>query len=210
MNTGSGYNKNQGPNSASGGSNTTREGRSFEALTDNEIKLMDNGYQKTVTKEGTKFGYFLFKKYPGEKKVLFTKQDGLNFLMRTRYNITGIFRKPDEAYIVEHTDGSKELIIIEKKSQKQPGSVDIKLLAGPILREEYQLVLGDAFQVKYIFSVSSFLKNKILSEAFSSTILRQLLKNHSIPTLYGDDPDYFERLNDLIKVIDKVKPKNSL
>ena len=66
--------------------------------------------------------------------------------MKHKYNIK-IFRCPDEAYIIEYNTGKIEIKILEKKTQNVSGSVETKLWASPSLKREYQLLLGDKFNI---------------------------------------------------------------
>jgi hypothetical protein len=68
--------------------------------------------------------------------------------MKNRYNID-LFRCPDEAYIIEYTNGRKVVKILEKKEQHVEGSVETKLWSGPSLKREYELMLGDSFELFY-------------------------------------------------------------
>jgi len=73
--------------------------------------------------------------------------------------------------------------------------VDTKLLAGPGFIEEYKFCLGDTFEVEYGFCVSDFLKKKYESEGLKWRALRSINARHRISVLYGDDADYFSRLD---------------
>ena len=75
------------------------------------------------------------------------------------------------------------------------GSVDTKLLAGPGFLEEYRMSLGENFDVEYAFCVSNFLKEKVVSEEPKWRCLREINKKYGITVLYGDDADYFEKLD---------------
>ena len=117
--------------------------------------------------------------------------------MKNKYNIE-LFRCPDEAYIIEYNKGKKVIKILEKKEQNVSGSVETKLWSGPSLKREYELVLGDNFKVSYGFCVSSFLKNKIESQEKKYKVLLQILNESNIQVLYGDDENYFIKLDDWI------------
>jgi len=75
------------------------------------------------------------------------------------YNIE-LFRCPDEAFIIEYKTGKNVIKILEKKEQNVEGSVETKLWSGPSLKREYELVLGNNFEVYYGFCVNKFLKKK--------------------------------------------------
>ncbi len=110
------------------------------------------------------------------------------------YNID-IFRNPDEAYIIEYKDGKKVIKILEKKNQNSEGSVETKLWAGPSLKREYEIILGNNFDVQYSYTVNDFLKQCILSNKKKYEVLNIILKENDIQVFFGDDEDYFELLN---------------
>ena len=91
--------------------------------------------------------------------------------MKNKYNID-LFRCPDEAFIIEYNSGKKVIYILEKKEQNVEGSVETKLWSGPSLKREYELVLGEDFEVFYGFCVSKFLQNKLMSKNPKYTILK--------------------------------------
>ena len=123
--------------------------------------------------------------------IIFVLQNGLKTYMKQNYDID-LFRCPDEAYIIEYKNGKKVIKILEKKEQNVAGSVETKLWSGPSLKREYELVLGEGFEVVYGFCVSDFLKNKIISKEKKYIILNKILIEHKIEVLFGDDEDYFE------------------
>jgi predicted small secreted protein len=106
-----------------------------------------------------------------------------------------LFRCPDEAYIIEYTNGVKVIKILEKKEQNVEGSVETKLWSGPSLKREYELVLGNGFTVVYGFCVSKFLKDKIIVSDKKFTILNTIFNENNIEVLFGDDENYFETLD---------------
>jgi len=94
--------------------------------------------------------------------------------------------------MIEFNTGRKVIIILEKKEQRVEGSVETKLWSGPSLKREYELVLGSEFEVHYGFCISSFLKEKMVSNDKKYTILNTILNESNIAVLYGDDDNYFE------------------
>ena len=179
-----------------GGSNTNYNGKKFEEKTDNERRLLEKGFIKTIINSKGKHSYYLSKNYE-DKIIYFIKQNGLKVFIKNKYNIE-LFRCPDEAYIFEHKDGTLKILILEKKEQSVDGSVDTKLLAGPLFKEEYEEVLEGKFEVEYAFCVSQFLQNKITSQEKKYIIFNKLMKRHDIPVLFGDEENYFESLDGLI------------
>jgi hypothetical protein len=175
-----------------GGANTNYYGKKFEEKTNNQSRLLDDGYIKnSFTKTPKKaYDYYLSKIFQ-DKTIIFVMQTGLKIYMKNKYNIE-LFRYPDEAYIIEYNTGEKVIKILEKKEQNVSGSVETKLWSGPSLKREYELVLGNDFQVHYGFCVSEFLKKKIISNEKKYEILNKILNENNISVLFGDDKNYFE------------------
>jgi hypothetical protein len=175
-----------------GGANTNYYGKKFEEKTNNEQRLLEQGYtkKKNLTKKPKKSYDYLSKTFE-DRTVTFVLQNGLKKYMKKQYDID-MYRCPDEAYIIEYSSGRKVIKILEKKEQRVNGSVETKLWSGPAFKEEYELVLGDMFEVHYGFCVSSFLQKKIISSGKKYTNLRTILERHNIACLFGDDDNYFE------------------
>jgi hypothetical protein len=175
-----------------GGANTNYYGKQFEEKTNNQQRLLEMGYTKNsyTKKQKTAYDYYLSKTFE-DKTIVFVLQNGLKMYMKNKYNID-LFRCPDEAYIIEYTNGRKIIKILEKKEQNVEGSVETKLWSGPSLKREYELVLGAEFEVFYGFCVSSFLKKKITSNEKKYTILHTIFTETNIAVLFGDDENYFE------------------
>jgi hypothetical protein len=108
------------------------------------------------------------------------------------------FRIPDEAYIF-HREKKPLLIIIEKKNQNVDGSVETKLWEGPSLLREYQIFMGDIFDIKYLYTISSFLKTHLQSDNKKYVILNKILKENGIEIFYGEDIDYFVKINEYLQ-----------
>ena len=177
-----------------GGANTNHFGKKFEEKTNNQQRLIKEGYIKTDLKKNPKYyNYCLSKKFD-DMTIIFVLQNGLKTYMKQNYDID-LFRCPDEAYIIEYKNGRKVIKILEKKEQNVAGSVETKLWSGPSLKREYELVLGEGFEVVYGFCVSDFLKNKIISKEKKYIILNKILIEHKIEVLFGDDEDYFEKFD---------------
>jgi hypothetical protein len=114
--------------------------------------------------------------------------------MKNKYNIN-LFRSPDEAYIIEYNNGKKIIKILEKKEQNVEGSVETKIWSGPSFKREYEIILGIEFEVYYGYCVNNFLKNKLLSSDIKYKTLNIILNENNIETLYGDDDNYFTKLD---------------
>jgi hypothetical protein len=206
-----------------GGANTNLNGKKFESKTDNKIELLTEGFEELkleITKKNNnelndtcnekktenenkknekktknkkkKFTYFLSKTFD-DKKIIFMTQNTFKNYMKEKYDID-LFRYPDEAYIIEYNDGRNIIKILEKKEQHVEGSVETKLWSGASLKREYELVLGDKFEVHYGFCVNDFLQKKIISDLPKYKILNIILEENNIKVLFGDDEDYFNNL----------------
>jgi len=175
-----------------GGANTNYYGKKFEEKTNNEQRLLEMGYIKASFTQKPKkaYDYYLLKTFE-TKTIVFVLQNGLKMYMKNKYNID-LFRCPDEAYIIEYTNGRKVIKILEKKEQNVEGSVETKLWSGPSLKREYELALGNDFTVFYGFCVSEFLKQKLISNEKKYTILNTIFNENNITVLFGDDENYFE------------------
>ena len=174
-----------------GGANTNYYGKKFEEKTNNQERLLDNGYIKNSFANVKKTnGYYLSKSIQ-DKTIAFVSQNGLKMYMKEKYN-KEIFRCPDEAYIIKYNIGKSVIKILEKKEQRVEGSVETKLWSGPSLKREYELVLGPEFEVHYAFCVSDFLKKKMISNEPKYIILNTIFNENNIAVLFGDDENYFE------------------
>ena len=143
-----------------GGANTNLYGKKFEEQTNNQNRLIRLGFVKKMFMK--KYSYLISSEILNDNPhIIFILQNGLKKYMKFKYNIY-LFRCPDEAYIIENKLNGKTIVkILEKKEQKVEGSIETKLWSGPSLKREYELVLGDKFEVHYGFCVSAFLKKKM-------------------------------------------------
>lgn len=178
-----------------GGANTNLYGKKFEDKTNNQSRLLEIEFTKlSFTKNPKKiYDYYLSKTFE-DKTVIFVLQGGFKKYMKNKYNIE-FFRNPDEAYIIEFTNGRKVVKILEKKEQNTEGSVETKLWSGPSIKREYELVLGPDFEVIYGFCVNDFLKKKLVSTEKKYIILNKIFIENDIEVLFGDDENYYETLD---------------
>jgi hypothetical protein len=175
-----------------GGANTNASGLPFEEKTSNQGRLEELGYSMISMQGAGKFSYYMEK-----DGVVFMTKGGLKTYMKQKFGVE-MFREPDEAYLIKGP-WRVQLKILEKKNQNTDGSVDTKLLAGPGFVEEYKWCLKDVghdIHVEYAFCVSSYLKEKMMSDKPKWQALRDINKKHGITVLFGDDEDYFERLDE--------------
>ena len=171
-----------------GGANTNLFGKSFEKKTDNEPRLIAAGFvRKTIPGKKGVSDYYLEK-----GNVVYLTQGGLKSYFTLFFN-KPMVRCPDEAYLF--LGECSILKILEKKNQNVAGSVDTKLLAGSAFIDEYEYLLGDKFKVHYGLCISSFLKKEYIKDSPKSNALRHINQKHGISVLFGDDEDYFERLD---------------
>ena len=209
-----------------GGKNTNLEGKSFEALTENVAKLLEQGFVYNYWNQTSKHAFTLSKTFDcsplaisvsgggegavdnigekrgdgGEKRILYLAQAGFKTFMKNEYGLN-FPRYPDEAYLIAYSNGRKVLKILEKKAQHVEGSADTKLMAANAFREEYRFFGEGKFEVEYAFCLNAFFKEKFHSESAKNRkyiFLQQLLKKEGIEVFYGEDADYFDRLSEWI------------
>jgi hypothetical protein len=177
-----------------GGANTNKNGKAFEELTSNEPRLLANGFVKHIVpgKKG-KFDYYL-EKPTADGSIVYLTQGGMAAYFMWKFSIEMV-RHPDEAYLIQRGD-TYTLRVLEKKNQNVQGSVDTKLLAGPGMLEEYVMCIENPkFTVMYAFCLSAFLKAQYVSDAKKWKLMRAINARHGIEVLFGEDKDYYERLD---------------
>jgi len=208
-------------NFGAGGKNTNVFGKRFEFKTNNKERLLAKGFiktmfckktnvfdkktnvfdKKTINKNVKVFdtcSYLSNINILENRSIVFVLHTGLKKYMKHKYNIE-LFRFPDEAYIIKDKLHNKTIVkILEKKEQHVEGSMETKLWSGPSLKREYEIILGPEFEVHYGFCVSAFFKRKLESDIPKYMILRQILRENHIEVLFGDDEDYFEKLDEWI------------
>jgi hypothetical protein len=184
-----------------GGANTNANGKPFEDETSNEPRLLADGFKKTVLSRTSKYGYYLTGEYD-EYSVVFMSQSGLKSYIKAQWGID-LWRNPDEAYLItfNNPDERPILKILEKKEQSVEGSVETKLMSGAAFRREYEIALGDRAIVHYAYCVNQFLKNKLESNERKYNTLKQILEEDKVPMFYGQDADYFEKLDEWIHAV---------
>jgi hypothetical protein len=179
-----------------GGANTNANGKSFEQKTSNESRLLDVGFiRKRIPGTNAKHGFYLEGTLAG-KDVIYLTQGGLKAYFAHFFQ-TSMCRSPDEAYLTKEHD-HYTLTILEKKNQNTAGSVDTKLLAGKGFIDEYEFLLeqsGKPFRVRYGFCISAYLKNDYTADSVKSKALAHINHKHGIQVLFGDDDDYYAKLD---------------
>jgi hypothetical protein len=178
-----------------GGAKTNINGKNFEAKTSNEPRLLVQGFIKTyMDKKEQKNNFYLEKEFP-TGKLVFVQQSGLKKYIK-QFNNMDIFRCPDEAYIWFPLNETPPVLkILEKKEQQTAGSVDTKLLSGPAFKREYELALEGKFKIEYAYCLNEYFSKEFDSDSKKYKILGQILSENNIPTLFGDEEDYFGKLD---------------
>ena len=185
----------QNRGTGAGGANTNVNGKAFEEKTNNEARLLQAGFvKKRIPGKKGKNAYYLEKVDDG-KTIIYMSQAGLdNYFMH--FHKKEVFRNPDEAYLITK-NGVSTLKILEKKNQTTSGSVEDKLRLGSYFKNvEYPGMIGEGFRVEYAFCLSNFLKESYIADTVKSKILREDNIKNSIPVFFGEDADYFTKLDD--------------
>mgnify|MGYP000485241837 CR=1 FL=1 len=185
--------KNRG--TGAGGANTNAFGLRFEVKTCNQRNLTDNGFQKKELGTGVSTYYLVYNFDDLQVVVYYASKKGFVKLIKQLFDVE-TFREPDEAYIIHYLcDNTYHIKILEKKNQNTAGSVEDKLLTGNTIRKIYQRLLPSYCNVSYAFCVSTFLKNNINSNSLKYKVLREIFEEDNIPIFFGDDDDYFCKIN---------------
>lgn len=192
---------NQG--TGAGGAKTNKNGKNYEAQIYNKIFLINNYNfeEKTFTINTKNIYHYLFKEY-SDKKIIYLQQKTFNQYLLYKYNISSL-RIPDEAYLIIYNTGKIILYINEIKNQNVDGSVELKLWSAPSLQKEYQIYLNNKFNnitIKYTLTVNQFLQKKFEDKKnIKYNILQQILDENYIKVFYGDEEDYYNKLNEFIQ-----------
>lgn len=185
--------KNRG--TGAGGANTNVTGKSFEQKTENETRLLANGFvrkQIPGCKNNSESSFYLIKETGPTESIVYLTQYGLVKYFKHFFK-KEMCRRPDEAYLFRNGD-KYTLKVLEKKNQNMSGSVDTKLLAGIGFIKVYEYhIKNENFTVRYAFCISDFLKKDYISE--KSEALRHINQTYGIAVLFGDDPNYYETLD---------------
>lgn len=148
VNKGTGKKTNKG--TGAGGANTNEYGITFEKDTCISDLLISKGFIRHSDKKykGIDFLY----KETEERYIIHVKQGNFGKWMNARFNTNFEFsRNPDTAFIIIDKT-NVHIYIIEKKEQRVEGSVIDKLLASPLIKEEYQYCL-QLINTEYNFTI---------------------------------------------------------
>ena len=171
--------KNKG--TGAGGSNTNKNGLSYEDIT--EIKE-NNRYKVNNTFVIKRRA--LIKVTIDNQELIKVKKAELRIYMeeKNEYNKKEKSLQPDECYINEVT---KTINIIEKKFQNKAGSVDEKIQTGPFKKEFYEIQYPN-YTIKYCYCLSDWFKSdKYLPEM-------RFLKKYEVGVFWGSDVDYVDNI----------------
>jgi hypothetical protein len=181
-----------------GGSKTTKNGNSFEELTDSKPFLLGIGFKIYHYKKWE----YLFYENDGVKYYWGGKNGFKNIICYLFKNLSesSFFRQPDE-YFIKTKEGKTHIYIIEKKNQNVSGSVDIKLLAGPGIVENYRDMFNDnsIYSIHYRFLLSEWLyEESVLKNCVKNTSLKKYLESFEIELCRFND-SFFQETWDWIQ-----------
>jgi hypothetical protein len=180
-----------------GGAKTNVNGLSFESLVSNEQRLLAKGFVKTVISRSLVHAYYLSKEYEDRTEYFVTKK-GLHYFVEYLFDTAYIYKQPDEAYFTIYNDGRLVLKVLEKKNQNTAGSVDEKLYGGASIRRLYEKMFEELdvdIEIHYAYCLSKYLQNKLEKNELRSRHTRQLLEEQDVPVFFGEDEDYFDKLD---------------
>jgi hypothetical protein len=175
-----------------GGAVTNTNGLAFEKKTDNTERLKANKFL-LIRKNSNKYGWYLQKKIDDSTMIYFMQKSALDMFCKEKLN-REICREPDEAYVIVK-NGKYTFYILEKKNQNVPGSVDQKLMLDEAMVFQYKYCLGHSVDVHYAFCISKYLKDEYLSDTQKYRSIRAWHEKNKTPILFGDDEDYFQKLD---------------
>jgi hypothetical protein len=179
-----------------GGSNTNKYGNEFERITDNQKYLLENGFQFIRFNKKTNKNDFYLIKEVNNTKIIYLTQTGFQNYCKMIFHINPL-KRPDEAYII-NKNNKYTIKILEKKRQHGPGSVMEKVYAGIIFKEEFKRTFNNnknntIFEIEYAYCLNNYLKNEFLGKKYD--IFRGILSENNINFFYGEEEDYFVKLN---------------
>jgi hypothetical protein len=175
-----------------GGANTNASGKPFEEKVSNKERLLTKEFiQKSIPGRKGKYDYFIVNP---TNTIVYVKQSGLNSYLSYFFG-KSISKKPDEAYIV-HKDDEYVLKILEIKNQNMPGSVIEKLQTAYYKRYMYERCLN--MKVEYAYCLSNYLKREYLKDDEESKTLRTFNHEKGIHVFFGEDDDYFIKIDEWI------------
>jgi hypothetical protein len=182
----------QNKGTGAGGANTNVNGKAFEDKTNNEQRLLENGFVRNkIPGKSGKYDYYLKNE---SNSIVYVSQGGLKSYFDYFFE-KKIERNPDEAYI-KRVGNTFHVKILEKKNQNVEGSVIDKLMNGECHRSEMEFAINDErFKVEYAYCLSNFLKKSYMSDSIKMKHLRKWNTDKKIQVFFGEDEDYFSKLD---------------
>jgi hypothetical protein len=178
-----------------GGANTNKQGLSFEKSISSYHELLAKDFE--VVRYGKREQMHYLKKECTDmnKVIYYVQKKSFKYLIKSLFDVD-MFKEPDEAYLVHNVlDDTYELWIVEIKNQNREGSVEEKLMTGNVVKRMYETALNNRVKVNYAYSVSNFLKKKLLSNTLKYKILHKLYEEDGIKIFYAEEEDYLKQLN---------------
>lgn len=162
-----------------GGRKTNKNGLAYELFTNLE------SHYKIIEK----FKHHISIDVRGTKMISTSKHGFFKYMKNNKENLPDAHgcKQPDECYINEKT---KQIFIIEKKFQQRTGSVCEKIQTSGFKLWQYRR-LFPKYKIKYIYSLSDWFKYNCRAEI-------DYLHEKNVPVLWGNNPDYKEKLIELI------------
>jgi translation elongation factor P/translation initiation factor 5A len=175
--------KNRG--TGAGGSNTNRNGLSYEELT--EIK--ENSRYKVIDNIKLDKKVIQVIDIDGQQFIKLTKNDLKKYMIKNNeYNVNKKSLQPDECYVSED---NKIINIIEKKFQQGPGSCDEKIQTA-VFKEWFYKKLYPNYKIKYCYCLSNWFKK----DKYEPEII--FLKEKGFEVFWGNDESYINNILDWI------------
>lgn len=195
--------KNRG--TGAGGANTNINGKAYEKKVSHTDRLLEDGYVKKLTPfkryldKIEDFSVYYEKQLGPTTSVIYTKQNDflywLNYKHQANFNVKE-GKRPDGAYIFYEGSEMTHVYIIEAKTQNVDGSVKEKVESADFKLFHYKQrfeKLTAKPKIHYAFSLDNYLKEWYQGSCCDD--LRQYNQDHNIAVFFGEDPDYWFKLN---------------
>ena len=170
-------NKDQTPKNrgtGAGGANTNRNGLAWE------VKINPKNSDLFTIEDD------IIKNKSSELTRVFKSQNKFVKYMKDKYGLKGDKSyNPDFAFIDEV---NKKMYILEAKNQNKPGSVDEKITTGDFKKYAYKEIYPN-YTLKYGYVLNYWFKNPRYN------LVHAYNKINNVETLWGEDADYFEKLD---------------
>ena len=136
--------------------------------------------------------YYYYEKIFEDKTITFLP--GITFIkyMKNIYNID-LYRSPFETYIIKYNTGKCIIKILYQTENKIN-----KLWCASSIKEEFEIILKDTFEIEFKYVVGDSIKNIFETSNKKYDILEQLLIENNIEILFGCNDNYLKILNEWI------------